>query len=257
MSPTERLSMRCRAASLCRPAQLGNLHSTFPLLLLVAFLLAGCSAGQMDVQPRCDPLEPSALFDDGRCSRLLIPETVARGQLQDDTLLYTGREPGQASGETGATDEQASGETGATDEQASGETGTTDEQASGEGSDANNQPLSTVFPMPVTRDVLERGQQRFNIYCAPCHGRDGEGDGMVVRRGFPSPPSLHEERLQEASPGYLYDVIVNGIGVMPDYDGQVRVPDRWAIVAYVKVLQLSQNATLDDVPAEMRGELGQ
>ena len=113
------------------------------------------------------------------------------------------------------------------------------------------------FPVPVTRDLIERGQQRFNIYCLPCHGYLGEGDGMVVQRGFSPPPTFHSDRLRQAPVGYLFNVITNGFGAMPSYAGQVPVPDRWAIVAYIRALQLSQNATLDDVPAADRARLEQ
>ena len=112
---------------------------------------------------------------------------------------------------------------------------------------------TAVFPFPVTDAVMARGQERFNIYCSPCHGRTGMGDGMIVRRGFRQPPSFSEERLRNAAVGHLYDVITNGVGVMPDYQTQVPVDDRWAIVAYVKALQLSAYAPLDAVPAADRG----
>src|SRR5262245_32412923 len=105
-----------------------------------------------------------------------------------------------------------------------------------------------VFPLAVTTDVLQRGQQRFNIYCSPCHDRTGSGRGMVVRRGFKPPPSLHVERLVQAPPGHFFDVMTNGFGAMPDYRSQVAPGDRWAIVAYIRALQRSQQATLADAP---------
>jgi cytochrome c553 len=111
------------------------------------------------------------------------------------------------------------------------------------------------FPFPVTREVIERGQQRFNIYCAPCHGRLGNGDGMIPRRGFRHPPTYHQDRLRNAPNGYIFDVITTGFGAMQDYAAQIEPRDRWAIVAYVRALQLSQNATLADVPADARGPL--
>ena len=112
-----------------------------------------------------------------------------------------------------------------------------------------------AFPMPITRAVLERGQQRFNIYCSPCHDRLGNGLGMVVRRGYRRPPSYHIDRLRQAPVGYFFDVITGGFGAMPDYAAQIAPSDRWAIVAYVRVLQYSQHASLDDVPPEVRGQL--
>jgi len=112
-----------------------------------------------------------------------------------------------------------------------------------------------TFPFPIDLKILERGRQRYNIYCSPCHDRLGNGDGMVVRRGFRRPPSYHIERLRQAPPGYFYDVITNGFGAMQDYAAQVPVRDRWAIVAYIRALQLSQNAHLSDVPETERQNL--
>jgi hypothetical protein len=113
------------------------------------------------------------------------------------------------------------------------------------------------FPFPITRAVLERGQERFNIYCSPCHDRLGTGHGMIARRGFnhPPPQSYHIDRLRQAPVGYFFDVITNGVGAMPDYGTQIEARDRWAIVAYVRVLQLSQNASLNDVPPDERADL--
>lgn len=115
--------------------------------------------------------------------------------------------------------------------------------------------LATVFPMPVNAELMLRGQEQFNVFCAPCHGRTGKGDGMVVRRGYRAPTSFHDARLRQAPPGYVFDVVTHGFGAMPDYASQIPVTDRWAIAAYVKALQVSQNATLDDVPPDKRGEL--
>src|SRR5271154_6971794 len=106
------------------------------------------------------------------------------------------------------------------------------------------------MPFPVTQEVLERGRERYNVYCAPCHSRVGDGNGIVPSRGFArKPPSYHIERLQKAPIGYFFDVATNGFGVMLDYSAQISARDRWNIVAYVRALQLSQNATMADVPA--------
>ena len=148
--------------------------------------------------PRYEPLEASTFFADGRASRTLVANTVARGQLREDTHLNEGRVDGQ---------------------------------------------LATTFPMPVTPAVMARGQERFNVFCAPCHGQTGSGNGMVVQRGFRAPPSYHEERLRNAPVGYFFDVMTNGFGAMQDYAAQVPVADRWAIAAYIRALQLSQRAT--------------
>lgn len=113
----------------------------------------------------------------------------------------------------------------------------------------------TAFPVPVTRDLLARGRERFNIFCSPCHGLLGNGDGVVVERGFRSPPSYHIDRLRDAPAGHFFDVMTNGFGAMSSYASRVPVADRWAIVAYIRALQLSQHATLSDFPENERRKL--
>jgi mono/diheme cytochrome c family protein len=119
------------------------------------------------------------------------------------------------------------------------------------------QGFSNTFPFPITVEVMNRGEERYNIFCSMCHDRTGSGSGMVVRRGYRKPPSFHEDRLRQAPAGYFFDVITNGFGAMPDYSAQINPRDRWAIVAYVRALQLSQRATIEDVPQEERGKLNQ
>ncbi len=111
------------------------------------------------------------------------------------------------------------------------------------------------FPFPVTADVLNRGEERFNIFCAQCHGRVGDGNGMIPARGYRRPPSFHTETLRAAKAGHFFDVMTNGFGAMPPYRTMIPAKDRWAIAAYVRALQVSQSATIADVPAEKRGEL--
>ena len=111
------------------------------------------------------------------------------------------------------------------------------------------------FPFAIGRAELVRGQQRFNIYCTPCHGRLGDGNGMVVQRGLRQAASYHQDRLRQEKLGYFYDVITNGFGAMQGYAEQIPVRDRWLIVAYVRTLQLSQHASVNDVPADRRGAL--
>ena len=164
----------------------------------------------MHDQPKYIPLRESTFFADQRSARPLVAGTIARGQLRDDPLLFTGKV---------------------------------------NGADA------TVFPFPIDDNVMARGQERFNIYCSPCHGRTGQGDGMIVRRGYRKPPTYHQDRLREAPVGHFFDVITNGFGAMPDYAAQVAVRDRWAIAAYIRALQLSEHATMNDVPAAERGNL--
>lgn len=178
---------------------------------LIATCLWGIACQQkMADQPRYEPLQKSDFFDDQRAARPIVEGTVARGHLNADEQLYTGK--------------------------------------------ADGEPAKT-FPFPIDRQVLQRGEERFNIFCAPCHDRVGDGQGMVVRRGYRPPPSLHIERLRAAAPGYFYDVISHGFGSMPDYAAQISVRDRWAIVAYIRALQLSQNAAIGDVPEDKRGAL--
>lgn len=111
------------------------------------------------------------------------------------------------------------------------------------------------FPMPITRDVIERGHQRFDVFCSPCHGRLGNGAGMIVKRGFKAPPSYHIQRLRDAPVGHFYDVITNGYGSMYNYAAQIPPRDRWAIISYVRALQLSQNVQAADITPEMRAKL--
>jgi len=114
---------------------------------------------------------------------------------------------------------------------------------------------SNNFPLPVNMELLERGQQRYNIFCSPCHGLQGDGNGMVAMRGMKHPPTYHQDRLRQEKVGYFYDVITNGFGAMQGYAEQIPVRDRWLIVAYVRTLQLSQHAAVDDVPADRRGTM--
>jgi hypothetical protein len=119
----------------------------------------------------------------------------------------------------------------------------------------SGEDLVETFPFVVTNEILVRGQERYNIYCAPCHSRIGDGRGMIVRRGYKQPSSFHVDRLREAPVGYFFDVITNGFGTMPNYANQISPQDRWTIVAYLRALQLSQHAKLEDVPAEEREKL--
>ncbi len=170
--------------------------------LLVVLVLGACRT-DMHLQPKVLPLSQSDFYEDGRGSRTPPDGTIARGQLRDDTYLYTGMIDGKP---------------------------------------------GDMMPFPATREVLERGRERFDIYCTPCHSRLGDGNGMVVQRGFRRPPSFHEPRLRQSPLGHFYDVMTNGFGAMPDYAAQVNTRDRWAIAAYIRALQLSQNAPADAVP---------
>lgn len=115
--------------------------------------------------------------------------------------------------------------------------------------------MATELPMPMTKALLERGQNRFNIYCTPCHGQVGDGRGMVVRRGYKQPTSYHDERLRQVPIGYFFDVMTNGFAVMPSYAPQLPPEDRWAIAAYIRALQLSQHVDVSTLTAEQRAAL--
>ncbi len=178
-------------------------------LLLSALCATGCRQDMHD-QPKGEPMEASAFFADGRVARPLVEGVVARGELDLDPHLSTGKVGGKH---------------------------------------------VETFPFAIDAAALERGRERYGIFCAPCHDAAGLGEGMIVQRGMKRPPSLHIERLRAAPVGYYFDVISNGFGAMYDYADRIRVEDRWKIIAYVRALQLSQNATLGDAPADERARL--
>ncbi|HSE98659.1 MAG TPA: cytochrome c, partial [Blastocatellia bacterium] len=205
------------------------------LILPLAFFTA-CRQDMHD-QPRYKPLRPSTFFDDGRSARIPVEGTVARGQLREDTLFYTGRTgPGQQQNQQpGGTTGAAQTGTGGTSQTSTGVTGA--QLSTGGGAQVATatassgpamQGYAATFPFPVTPEVVNRGEERYNIFCSVCHDRTGSGLGMVVRRGYRRPPSLHIDRLRQAPPGYLFDVITNGFGAMPDYSSQITPRDRWA-----------------------------
>jgi mono/diheme cytochrome c family protein len=114
---------------------------------------------------------------------------------------------------------------------------------------------SNVFPLPVTQELLERGEGRYKIFCTPCHGLTGDGNGMIVMRGMKHPPTYHGDRLRQVPNGYLFDVVTNGFGAMLGYSAQIPPRDRWAIVAYIRALQLSHNAKVSDLPPDLRDKV--
>jgi mono/diheme cytochrome c family protein len=191
------------------------------VLLAMAALIAlsGCRQ-DMQNQPKFIPLRSSEFFPDHRSARTPIPGTVPR--LDDATLDSEQLDPGSyyLTGKRGNVF-------------------------------GNDLPAS----LKLNRALLERGQERYNIYCTPCHARVGDGDGMIVQRGFKHPPSFHEQRLRNAPLGYFYDVMSNGLGAMPDYTAQVKPADRWAIATYIRALQLSQHADESDVAKTDRDKL--
>lgn len=177
--------------------------------------VAGCTLEMYD-QPRYEPFEPSEFFPDGQSARPAVDGTVARDELWLDHPFFTGQQNAELV------------------------------------SEIPSDPRSEES-FVMTREILERGRERFEIYCSICHGRTGIGDGMVVRRGFREPPSLHEPRLRdETPPGYFFDVITNGVRTMPAQGPRISPADRWAIVAYLRVLQRSQHVIYEDAPADIR-----
>jgi mono/diheme cytochrome c family protein len=193
---------------------------TILLLLMLSACAAGCEKARQDMydQPRYKPYAASSLFADGASARPLPPGTVphARGAFSDSS-----------GGRVGAAAVQA------------------ELQAE----------AAQTMPYPVSLQLLHRGQERFTIYCVPCHSPAGDGDGMVVRRGFPSPPSFHIDRLRAAPDRHIFDVITHGYGIMYPYADRIEPADRWAIVAYVRALQLSQHADAAALPPALRSHL--
>jgi mono/diheme cytochrome c family protein len=191
-------------------------------LLLAAFCLLAVGCGvrfDMQDQPRYQTYRASDFFPDNRASRNLPDGVVARGLLKENKALYTGKVDNPDPNAVAQTTTDATGNT----------LVTTFPNAIDE------------FPIPVTKELVDRGQDRYNIYCIVCHGPVGSGDGMVVRRGFPKPPTYHDDRLRNAPVGHFFDVISNGWGRMPSYGSSLPAVDRWAIVAYIRALQVSQN----------------
>ena len=179
--------------------------------LVALLMLAGCERTMRDMydQPRYKPMHASPLFRDGTSARSPVPGTVAAS---------SGVLAGTSSGRAGGRREEF----------------------------LSRLEKAQEMPLPVTLELLRRGQDRFNIFCAPCHSPVGDGDGMVARRGFPPPPSYHSERLREAPDRHFFDVITRGYGVMFPYANRIEPDDRWAIVAYIRALQLSQYASAKD-----------
>jgi cytochrome c553 len=175
----------------------------------VLLVFSGCRQ-DMHNQPKYVPYRSSEFFQDGLSERQQVVHTVARGELHEDTYLYTGK-VGIKEGDR--------------------------------------------FPFPITQAVMERGRERYDIYCSPCHSRVGDGNGMIVKRGYRQAANFHDQKYASQTVGHYYDVISHGSGAMPDYATQLEPADRWAIAAYIRALQYARNGTLSDVPADQRGQL--
>ena len=194
-------------------------------LLFVLLISTGCRRDMQD-QPKIKPLRGTTFFTDRLGSRQPIEGTVARGNLRSDTEFFTGKKAGSRVATT--PQQQIAG---------------TQANAPA-GAQANTFPDDVdTFPLPITKEVVERGRQRYEIFCSACHGLTGNGDGMIVRRGFRRAASFNDDRLRQAPVGHFFDAITNGWGAMPSYAAQIPVQDRWAIISYIRALQISQQNT--------------
>ena len=204
-----------------------------PALVLVSVAFASAALGgcrnDMQDQPRFETYQANPMFADSASARPLIAGTVSRTALHEDSLLYTGHLP---AGEQVIPESEQG----------------IDTQGAGKG-------FSNEFPFKVTRKVILRGEQRFNIYCSPCHGRTGMGNGMIVQRGMPVPPNFHSDQIRSLPAGFLFDVITNGFARMFSYAARVKPEDRWAIAAYIRTLQYSQHAPISELSPEDRQKL--
>ena len=198
-------------------------------LLPFSFFLSSCRRDMQD-QPKAIAYRESSFYKDGNASRQLVEGTVPRGYLRADREYYFGKKPNYV-----AAGSQPGTQTGSSPTLVS--------QTRPPTSPAALYPEDVdAFPFPITKEALDRGQERYQIFCSVCHGLTGYGDGMVARRGFnkPAPASYHQDRLRQAPVGHFFDVMSNGWGAMPSYASQIPVEDRWKIIAYIRALQLSQ-----------------
>ena len=200
----------------------GKIH-VFMLVLGVCLAGASCRRDMQD-QPKMKPFRGTTFFGDGLSSRQPIPGTVPRGFLRTDTAYFTGKKTQSPTGTATPAPQAIAGT-----------------QA---GANANAYPDDVdTFPFPVTKEIVQRGRERYDIFCSVCHGLTGNGDGMIVRRGFRKAASFNEDRLRQAPVGHYFDAITNGWGAMPSYAAQIPVQDRWAIIAYIRALQASKLST--------------
>ena len=224
------------------------------LFLTLGLLFSVACRQDMQDQPRYETYESSGFFKDGLSSRPLVEGTVPRGYLRSDKQLFTGQndkaqsntnasvQRGEQAGANANVQGSSNSSSSSANVQGGNNAGTPAGSTSQAGAQAAAGDDSDVedFPFPVTAEVMQRGQERYQIFCAMCHGATGDGDGMIVRRGFRQPPSYHQDSLRQARVGHFFRVITEGYGAMPSYRAQVPVQDRWAIIAYVRALQLSK-----------------
>ena len=196
-------------------------HRSWVLFFTAVLCLAGAGCRRdMQDQPKMKPYRGTRFFADGSSGRPPVQGTIPRGFLRTDTEYYTGKKIGATPIASPAASPVAG-------------------QALAGPVNAFPDDVET-FPFPVTEDTVKRGRERYDIFCSVCHGMTGNGDGMVVRRGFRRAASFNDDRLRQAPVGHFFDAITNGWGAMPSYASQIPVQDRWAIVAYIRALQLSQ-----------------
>jgi len=220
-----------------RSRQLRTAHRplrTFFCLLLCAYCLLAAAACRRDMQdqPKMKPYRASVFFKDGLSSRPLVEGTIPRGFLKTDTEFFTGKKAGRASSAANNPQTPTGPQPGAAG---------ANNVANVSGAAAYPDDVE-VFPLPVTKEIVDRGKERYEIFCSTCHGLTGNGDGMIVRRGFRRAASFNDDRLRQAPVGHFFDAITNGWGAMPAYAPQIPAQDRWAIIAYIRALQLSQQS---------------
>ena len=220
---------RQKAGNDCPPRAVFRSSACLLLSAVCLLALAGCRRDMQD-QPKMKPYRSTTFFRDGLSSRPPVAGTVPRGFLNEDSEYFTGKKAGRTSGAA------TSGP----------QPGTTSANATGAAAFPDD---VEVFPLPVTDELVARGRERYDIFCSACHGFTGRGDGMVVRRGFRRAASFHDERLRTAPVGHYFDAMTNGWGAMPSYSHQISVKDRWAIAAYIRALQLTQQNEQGTVPA--------
>jgi mono/diheme cytochrome c family protein len=226
----------------CSEQAANSRQQTAGILLLTVCCLLFASACRRDMQdqPKMKPFRSSTFFRDGLSSRPQIEGTVARGFLKEDTEFFTGKRAGRS----GAGSSPQASQSPAGPQPAASGTG-----ATAQGAAAYPDDIET-FPIAITKDVVVRGKERYEIFCSACHGLTGSGDGMIVRRGFRRAASFNDDRLRQAPVGHYFDAITNGWGAMPSYAPQISPQDRWAIIAYIRALQLSQqNQTQNGQPS--------
>jgi mono/diheme cytochrome c family protein len=211
-----------------RARERGNRFRILLLIAGVSLLSAGCRRDMQD-QPKIKPFRGSSFFADGTGGRQPIEGTIPRGFLRNDVEYFTGKKASASASPSASPAVQS----------VAGQNPTSPASPANSATNAFTDDVDT-FPFPITKETVERGRQRYNIFCSVCHGFTGNGDGMIVRRGFRRAASFHDDRLRQAPVGHFFDAITNGWGAMPSYNAQIPVQDRWAIIAYIRALQASQ-----------------